>query len=89
MNWLGIDPDGDVMLCEYDWKRTIKHGNIITDSIDDIFKQKLELSERVNKCKESVIPCNVCSFCRIKDSYRGKDFKCTSVMKQYMEEAEI
>ena len=82
--WIGIDPDGDVMLCEYDWKRTKKFGNIIIDDIEEIFEKKEEYSKKVNSNKEGYIPCNVCSFCRNKISYRLKDFKVMAAIKSYL-----
>ena len=82
-DWMGIDPDGNVMLCEYDWKRTKKFGNIITDDVEDIFHKKYKYYESVNSNKEGHIPCNVCSFCRNKVSYRLKDFKVMSALKSY------
>lgn len=82
--WLGIDADGDVMLCEYDWKRTKKFGNILVDDIEEIFNRKEEYSKQVNANKEGHIPCNVCSFCRNKTTYRLKDFKVMAAIKSYL-----
>lgn len=58
-----VDWNGDVLFCSNDWGRKIKVGNVLTQSLRDIWlsEQMKEIRLGLSKGDRSRDPCNACS----------------------------
>lgn len=80
-----IDWNGDVLLCNNDWKRTKIYGNVNEVSFDKIWFGD-ELNEHRNKLLCSRSQCDPCKNCSVNGLLRGAES--IQVYKEYYEEAD-
>jgi len=62
INQLNILANGDVILCELDWKYTVKFGNIYKDSYETIFRNKVDCYNEIIKNDCNIGACLRCGY---------------------------
>ena len=70
---LTIDTNGDILQCCSDWKREYVLGNVVTDDIWTIWRDKLK-DDRINLIAERRNECTLCSKCDAPGNLYGKEF---------------
>jgi radical SAM protein with 4Fe4S-binding SPASM domain len=57
-----IDFNGDVLLCPHDWNKNLILGNLKTDNIWDIWKDKTlnHIRKKLSNADRNFVPCNSC-----------------------------
>ena len=57
-----VDWNGDVFLCTQDWNRRIKTGNLMLNSVYEVWTSKILKKYRthLSHCKRDLPPCNTC-----------------------------
>ncbi|PLY10507.1 MAG: hypothetical protein C0626_05900 [Arcobacter sp.] len=57
-----VDWNGDVFLCTQDWNRRIKTGNLMLNSVYEVWTSKILKKYRthLSNCKRDLPPCNTC-----------------------------
>jgi radical SAM protein with 4Fe4S-binding SPASM domain len=75
---LFIDWNGDVLPCANDWSRTVKFGNINSQSIENILTSdsSLEFKKSLSSGTRNQLPCSKCNACgTIRGEQEFKNFK--------------
>lgn len=67
-----IDWNGDVLICDNDWSRSVTFGNVNTESFKDIWlgEKLMEYRKQLLTTRTGLLPCNTCDVC---GTIRGSD----------------
>lgn len=68
-----IDWNGDVLVCGMDWGRKSHLGNVLKESINDIWTGELFASYRKELIKGNRKNCTPCNYCDVNGTLQGRD----------------